>query len=129
MAIFKVTVTAIAKTTYTVDVEAKDEQEAERMACSSKIYRDESDPEFQVSHDGCEFRAESKQLTAACPECGKEHPLPTDDTEPCNCRELNVAHIRVDGVCVLPLWGRGDQYCCPDCDAKIEAEEAAKNAN
>jgi len=139
MSTYRVTVTATA--TYTVDVAGDDAGEAENMACASNIYTQESSEEFQVAHNACSFEAESEQLTATCPDCGKDHPLAVigGDMKLCYCQRFGHnldgcqrwqlhPHLIVDGVCTPAPWWNEDPSYCAECGAKIEAEEAKEEA-
>jgi len=150
MSTFRVTVTATATTTYTVDVAGDDAGEAENMACASNIYAQESSEEFQVPHNSCSFETESEQLTAECPACGKDHPVAVSggDVRLCYCGQFGYnpypseftdfgswktrrplrPHIILDGVCTPPPWWHEDSEYCAECGAKIEAEEAEEEA-
>jgi len=142
MASFRVVVTATSKTTYSVEVDAKDEAEAERMACSSNVYALASDSEFGIAHDRCTFSTSTEQLTADCPKCGEEHVIPSDDLAVCFCgafghnpyagspenpygRARLRPHLIVDGVCTPEPWWWQDQEMCAKCGAAVEAEEAS----
>jgi predicted RNA-binding Zn-ribbon protein involved in translation (DUF1610 family) len=135
MAIFKIEVTAIAKTTYTVEVDAPTEAQAESVATSREIFNASTPEEFQVDAKNCEFEFYTEQLTDECPECGLDHPIPTCDTK--YCFDMNHEHkqdhqlykrfyILVDGVCTPAPWWVEDLEYCASCGAKIEAREAAE---
>jgi Zn finger protein HypA/HybF involved in hydrogenase expression len=100
MAIFRIEVTAIAKTTYTVEVDAPTEAQAESVAASREIFNANTTEEFQVDARDCEFEFETEQLTEDCEECGESYP-------------------------VSAAWSQ-DRYICASCGAKIEAIEAAE---
>jgi hypothetical protein len=132
MAIFRMEVTAIACTTYTVDVDASTEEEAETIATSREIFNANTPEEFQVDAKNCEFEFDTEQLTDECPECGVDHPIPNFDTK--YCLDINHEHtqdhpfykrfyILVDGVCTPAPWWVEDQEYCASCGAKIEAAE------
>lgn len=146
MAIFRVRVKATAHTVYMVEIEAKNEAEAEDMACRSNIYEVESREDFQVPHGDCSFTTEAEQLTAECPECGVSHPVLHEDLKVCFCGQFGFnpyagsaenpkgraplhPHIIVDGVCTPEPWWYEDQDYCAACGAKIEAAERAEAAN
>jgi hypothetical protein len=143
MALFRITVTATASTTYTAEVEAPDEETAEAMASSREIFGKNTPEEFQVDAKDCAFDFDSQQLTDDCPECGISHAIMHDDLEVCYCGQFGFnayagtpenphgrlplhAHIIVDGVCTPAPWWYEDQEYCAACGAKIEAAEAAE---
>jgi predicted RNA-binding Zn-ribbon protein involved in translation (DUF1610 family) len=135
MAIFRVEVTAIARRTYTVDVEAPDEETAETVASSREIFGKNTPEEFQVDAKDCAFDFDSQQLTDECPECGESHAVMHDDLATCYCEKFVTqpnlpgylrVHLLVDGVCTPAPWWAQDQEVCAACGAKIEAEEKAK---
>jgi len=140
MATFRVIVTATATTTYSVEVDAKDSAEAERMACGSNMYAVASDSDFQVAHDRCVLEAAAEQLTAECPDCGVSHLVPHDDLRVCHCGQFGHnpyagtpqnphgraplrPHLIVDGVCTPEPWWWQDEEYCAACGAAAEAEE------
>jgi hypothetical protein len=145
MALFRITVTATASTTYTAEVEAPDEKTAEEMASSREIFGKNTPEEFQVAAEDCEFDFDSQQLTDECPECGESHAIMHDDLLVCYCGEFghnpypgtpeNPAgrarmrpHLIVDGVCTPEPWWHEDQDYCAACGAMIEAAEKAEAA-
>lgn len=120
---FKITVTATATTTYEVEIDANSESQAEDEATSRNIFNANTSDDFGIDVKGCTFETEAVQITNDCNECGAEYPLPNDDTTWCACAAFSgPRHIVFDGVCVLPPWGREDQYYCADCDDKISDE-------
>jgi hypothetical protein len=71
---FKVHVTIIARTEYTVEVEANSESEAQGLACTRAIAIPNT-PDFDVDLDNCEYETEVVEtITLACEECGRELP-------------------------------------------------------
>jgi predicted RNA-binding Zn-ribbon protein involved in translation (DUF1610 family) len=143
MAIFRIEVTAIAKTTYTVEVDAPTEAQAESVAASREIFNASIPEEFQVDAKNCELEFYTQQLTAECPECGESHSILHDDLPVCYCGQFGFnpyagtaenpdgrarphPHIIVDGVCTPEPWWYDDQEYCSSCGAKIEAREAAE---
>ena len=90
MPMFIIQVRAIATCCYDVAVEATDEKAAISIACTPSSYRHYSPADFQVDPDICEFDPiETEQVTATCPECGREHLYPS--------RTI----IRCDGIYIL----------------------------
>jgi hypothetical protein len=145
MAIFRVEVTAIARRTYTVDVEAPDEETAETVASSREIFGKNTPEEFQVDAKDCAFDFDSQQLTDECPECGESHAIMHDDLPVCYCGAFGHnpyagtpenpdglarlrPHLIVDGVCTPEPWWHEDQGYCAACGAMIEAAEKAEAA-
>jgi hypothetical protein len=124
MAIFRMEVTAIARTTYTVDVDASTEKEAKTIATSREIFNASTPEEFQVDAKNCEFEFDTEKLTTECPECGIEHPIPTKDTERCSCWAFDFKnHLHAEGICIPLPWCYEDEEYCASCGAKIEAAE------
>jgi predicted RNA-binding Zn-ribbon protein involved in translation (DUF1610 family) len=109
MPIFRVEVKVIAEYTYVLDVDARNEERAESIACGRESMANHLPEDFQVEKGYCTFEVESDQLTAICPECGEEHPIPNDNT----------------GHTIPEAWHEDYEYCAP-CGAKIEAAEAAE---
>jgi predicted RNA-binding Zn-ribbon protein involved in translation (DUF1610 family) len=145
MALFRMTVTATASTTYIAEVEAPDEETAEAMAASREIFGKNSSEDFQVDAKDCAFDFETEQLTDECPDCGESHLIMHDDLAVCYCQAFGFnpyagtpenpngraplhPHLIIDGVCTPEPWWYEDQDYCAACGAKIEAEEKAGEA-
>ncbi len=140
MAKFSVRVTSKAKDSYTVEVEASDDEKAEALATSHEIFAANTSEDFQVPRNNCSFEFETEQLTADCPDCGKEHLILSDDLPVCYCgafghnpyagspenlhgRAQMRPHLIVDGVCTPEPWWYEDQDYCAECGAEAEAAE------
>jgi len=108
---FRVQVEVTATYTYIVDIDAPTENRAESIACGRASMEEHLPEDFQVEKGYCTFQVESDQLTAICPDCGEEHPIPNDST----------------GHTIPQAWHEDHEYCA-SCGAKIEAAEAAANA-
>lgn len=103
---FKVKVTVSAERTYEVEVDERDWRTAE--AAAAGMWRTETGDDFQVDKVQVDDII-SEQLTADCPECGKEHRIPTADSP--------------RGV--EPEAWHEDYEVCAACGVLLDAKEAS----
>ena len=124
MPMFIIQVRAIATCCYDVAVEATDEKAAISIACTPSSYRHYSPADFQVDPDICEFDPiETEQVTATCPECGREHLYPSRTIIRCDGPASGSDYVLVGGVCIQAAWWHADADYCAECGEKIEARE------
>jgi len=135
MSKYTVQVTITAKTSYTVEIDTDTEANAETIASSQ--WRERLPEDFQVEKGYITgWETEAEQLTAECPECGKEHAVTHDNLRVCHCGQFGHnpyldagkskpylrPHLVVDGVCTPETWWHEDPDYCFECGVKLEAQ-------
>ena len=110
---YKARVTVTATVTYTVELEAQNDREAEAESHSCHHLADCLPEDFQVAEGYCEYDTELDQLTAICPDCDTEHPIPLWNDNP---------------LTTAVAWWPGDPDYCAACGAKQETARALRGA-
>ncbi len=101
---FKVKVTVLASFTYETEVEGNSEGDAEENAISPSETQAHLPDDFKVNDGYCQYEFETEQLTAICPTCDTEHPVPTTDTQ----YRINEFGNSVHDV---DAWPEDSDYC------------------
>lgn len=134
MPLFRVPVTVTATFTFEVEVQAENETTAAAAAIDASP---ENLPEDFTADPGyCQYSTVGiEALTAVCPGCDTEHPVPVWSTRLCHCQAIGhkrladdlygrenivtIPHLIVNTVCTRAPWAhQDDQYCQPCADLK-----------